>query len=152
MIRGRQKSGPRATARPATHYIRTARDKLVGPRAGLVLNYNVIIIFNEISNRIQLLMNRIDEKPFVCVCVAVNKLTVTGVGAVEGLMSRKDLKDLKELEDLWMAAYFRCCCCCCCLNRRLGPGLCPLKINSQSNFLLFIHRNNSLELNSIKFD
>ena len=27
-------SGPRATARPVTHCIRTARDKLVGPRAG----------------------------------------------------------------------------------------------------------------------
>ena len=34
VIRWRHPSGPRAaTARPADHYIRTARDKLVGPRA-----------------------------------------------------------------------------------------------------------------------
>ena len=41
------KSGPRATARPATHHIRTARDKLVGPRAGQI---NFFLNFKFFSN------------------------------------------------------------------------------------------------------
>ena len=32
---GSAKYGPRATIRPTTQYIRTARDKLIGPRAVL---------------------------------------------------------------------------------------------------------------------
>ena len=38
------KSGPRATARPATHHIRTARDELDGPRAGLKIEMNIVQI------------------------------------------------------------------------------------------------------------
>ena len=33
------KSGPRATTRPTTHYMRTARDKLLGPRAVFCSSY-----------------------------------------------------------------------------------------------------------------